>query len=49
MFNGLLHGNGPIEVSWKGEKEYKVETITGLTRRSFWLLIQEPDVDDIWI
>jgi hypothetical protein len=47
MFNGLLHGNGPIKVSWKGEKEYKVEKITGLTQEEVLALLQEPDVDDI--
>lgn len=47
MFNGLLHGNGPIKVSWKGEKEYKVEDITGLTMEEVLALMQGPDVDDI--
>jgi hypothetical protein len=47
MFNGLLHGNGPIKVSWKGEKEYKVENIRGLTEGELLALLQEPDVDDI--
>lgn len=47
MFNGLLHGNGPVKVSWKGEKEYKVENIRGLTEEEVVALLQEPDVDDI--
>jgi hypothetical protein len=47
MFNGLLHGNGPIKVSWKGEKEYKVEDIRGLTQEEVLVLLQEPDVEDI--
>jgi hypothetical protein len=47
MFNGLLHGNGPIKVSWKGEKEYKVESIRGLTEEEVIALLQEPDVEDI--
>ena len=47
MFNGLLHGNGPIKISWHGEKEYKVEDIRGLTEEELLIVLQEPDVDDI--
>jgi hypothetical protein len=47
MFNGLLHGNGPIKVSWQGQKEYKTEKITGVTMEELMALMQEPDVDDI--
>ena len=47
MFNGLLHGNGPIKMSWAGEKQYKVEDITGLTMEEVMALLQDPDVEDI--
>lgn len=47
IFNGLLHGNGPIKISWHGEKQYKVEDITGLTMEEVMALLQDPDVEDI--
>jgi hypothetical protein len=47
MFNGLLHGNGPIKLSWHGEKQYKIEDITGLTMEEVMALLQDPDVEDI--
>ena len=47
MFNGLLHGNGPLKISWHGEKQYKIEDITGLTMEEVMALLQDPDVEDI--
>ena len=47
IFNGLLHGNGPIKISWHSEKQYKVEDITGLTMEEVMALLQDPDVEDI--
>jgi len=47
IFNGLLHGNGPVKLSWHGEKQYKIEDITGLTMEEVLALLQDPDVEDI--
>ena len=47
MFNGLLHGNGPIKLSWHGEKQYKIEDITGLTMEEVMALLQDSGVEDI--
>jgi hypothetical protein len=47
MHDSLLHGNGPIKSWFEHAKEYKVETVRGLSEIEYQALLSEPDIADV--